>query len=115
MTDSNPARFTQPAPAMKLTATKVILAGTSRENIAHELLQYDCRLEDSVFVAVVDIDDFNATLALPVDTPWCIVEDVKYPILRTLLRGRFGQNIIIANAVKLLNDQYALDPKRYRL
>ncbi len=92
-------------------ATTIIVVGNSLNAINEQLVQYNLAVGADVIHKVVTRADLNSAMALPVDTPWCVIDDISR-LFYTELTGRFGQPRTMAACLAMLNNEYAIHPSK---
>jgi hypothetical protein len=94
-------------------ADTVIVVGKSVGAINEQLAQYNLAVGADVIHKVTTRADLNTAMALPVDTPWCVIDDISR-LFYTELISRFGQPRTMAACLAMLNNEYAIHPSKLR-
>jgi len=94
-------------------ATTVIVVGNSLNAINEQLAQYNDAVVATLIQKVVTRADLNTAMALPVDTPWCVIDDISR-LFYTELTSRFGQPRTMAACLAMLNNEFAIHPSKLR-
>lgn len=96
---------------MKIDLSQKLIVATNRiGEFIHECKQYDLTGGEDMFVVVTAATDLAAALALPVDTPWCIVWASPGVGIEQTLTDVFGPPSTFAQALRMETDEIAIRP-----
>jgi hypothetical protein len=95
-------------------AETIIVAGNSLITINHQLSLYNEAVgPDIVIHKVITRAELTTVMALPADTPWCVVGDISR-LYYEEMKSRFGMPQSMAACLKMKNNEVAIHPSKLR-